>query len=98
MIPYINFVNYSKDYNWFLELIRPQPSLFTKAINRNIYKTWNGEALINFKWNAYGKYYYAMIWILFMILLLLQQFLSNISMKKLDNNFLLLQLYLDLFI
>ncbi|PKY52426.1 hypothetical protein RhiirA4_470052, partial [Rhizophagus irregularis] len=25
MIPYVNFVNYSKDYNWFLELIRPQP-------------------------------------------------------------------------
>ncbi|PKC65064.1 hypothetical protein RhiirA1_461534, partial [Rhizophagus irregularis] len=25
MIPYINFVNYSKDYNWFIELIRPQP-------------------------------------------------------------------------
>ncbi|CAB4431369.1 unnamed protein product [Rhizophagus irregularis] len=69
MIPYINFVNYSKDYNWFLELIRPQPSPFTKSININIYKTWNGEALINFKWNAYGKYYYAMIWILFMALL-----------------------------
>ncbi|PKY47712.1 hypothetical protein RhiirA4_544150, partial [Rhizophagus irregularis] len=69
MIPYINFVNYSKDYNWFIELIRPQPSPFTETINRNIYKTWNGEALINFKWNAYGKYYYAIIWILFMALL-----------------------------
>ncbi|RGB43425.1 hypothetical protein C1646_749819, partial [Rhizophagus diaphanus] len=69
MIPYINFVNYPKDYNWFLELFRPQPSPFTETINRSIYKTWNGEALINFKWNAYGKYYYAMIWILFMALL-----------------------------
>jgi hypothetical protein len=69
MIPYINFVNYSKDYNWFLELIKPQPSPFTETINRNIYKTWNGEALIDYKWNAYGKYYYAMIWILFMTLL-----------------------------
>ncbi|PKY32367.1 hypothetical protein RhiirB3_450509, partial [Rhizophagus irregularis] len=55
MIPYINFVNYSKNYNWFLELIRPQSSPFTKTINRNIYKTWNGEALINFKWNSYGN-------------------------------------------
>ncbi|RGB26569.1 hypothetical protein C1646_820311, partial [Rhizophagus diaphanus] len=69
MIPYINFVNYSRDYNWFLELIKPQSSPFTETINRNIYKTWNGEALINFKWNAYGKYYYAIIWILFMALL-----------------------------
>ncbi|PKK59607.1 hypothetical protein RhiirC2_794602 [Rhizophagus irregularis] len=69
VIPYINFVNYSNDYNWLLELIRPQPSSFTETINRNIYKTWNGEALINFKWNNYGKYYYAIIWILFMTLL-----------------------------
>ncbi|GET52770.1 hypothetical protein GLOIN_2v936047 [Rhizophagus irregularis DAOM 181602=DAOM 197198] len=69
MTPYINFVNYSKDYNWFLELIRPQPSPFTESITRIIYKTSNGEALINFKWNAYGKYYYAMIWILFIALL-----------------------------
>ncbi|RGB36672.1 hypothetical protein C1646_757826 [Rhizophagus diaphanus] len=69
IIPYFNFVNYSKDYNWFIEIIRPQPSPFTVITNRNIYKTWNGEALINFKWNTYGKYYYAMIWILFMALL-----------------------------
>ncbi|RGB28686.1 hypothetical protein C1646_767546 [Rhizophagus diaphanus] len=47
MIPYINFVNYSKDYSWLLELIRPQPSPFTETINRNIYKTWNGEKHIN---------------------------------------------------
>ncbi|RGB28675.1 hypothetical protein C1646_673049 [Rhizophagus diaphanus] len=60
---------YKKYYSWFLELIRPQPSPFTKTINRNVYKTWNGEALINFKWNTYGKYYYAMIWTLFMALL-----------------------------
>ncbi|GET64457.1 hypothetical protein GLOIN_2v1845350 [Rhizophagus irregularis DAOM 181602=DAOM 197198] len=69
MIPYINFVNYSRDYNWKSELFIPRPSPFTETINRNIYKTWNGEALIDFKWNAYGKYYYAMIWILFMALL-----------------------------
>ncbi|RGB26448.1 hypothetical protein C1646_770412 [Rhizophagus diaphanus] len=69
IIPYINFVNYSKDYNGLIEFIRPQPSPFSKAVNRNIYKTWNGEALINFKWNAYGIYYYTIIWILFMALL-----------------------------
>src|SRR5204862_6105373 len=69
MIPYIKFVNYPKDYNWFLEIIRPQSSPFTKTIGKDIYKTWNGEALINFKWNTYGKYYYAIIWIKFMALL-----------------------------
>ncbi|RIA87082.1 hypothetical protein C1645_828290, partial [Glomus cerebriforme] len=69
MIPYIKFVNYPKDYNWLLELIKPQPSPFAKIKNEDIYKTWNGEALINFKWNKYGKYYYTIIWISFMALL-----------------------------
>jgi hypothetical protein len=69
MNPYIKFVNYPKDYNWFLELIWPQPSPFVKTINRNIYSNWNGEVLVSFKWNTYGKYYYAMIWIGFLALL-----------------------------
>jgi hypothetical protein len=69
MIPYIKFVNYPENYSWFLEFIRPQSSLFVKIISENIYKTWDGEALINFKWNTFGKYYYTMIWISFMALL-----------------------------
>jgi hypothetical protein len=64
--PYIKFVNYPKDYSWFKELIRPQPSPFVETINGDIYNTWNGESLINFKWDNYGKYYYAFIWTLFM--------------------------------
>ncbi|GES83324.1 hypothetical protein GLOIN_2v1874127 [Rhizophagus clarus] len=69
MISYIKFVNYPKEYNWFFELIRPKSSLFVEIISRDIYKTWNGEALINFKWNTFGKYYYIIIWGSFMALL-----------------------------
>jgi hypothetical protein len=69
MIPYIKFINYPQDYNWILELIKPQPSPFIETINENIYKTWNIEALINFKWNTYGIYYYMIIWIMFVTLL-----------------------------
>jgi hypothetical protein len=69
MIPYIKFINYPQNYKWFLEIIKPQSSPFTETISKDIYKTWNGEALINFKWNTFGKYYYAMIWILFIALL-----------------------------
>ncbi|PKY49369.1 hypothetical protein RhiirA4_465339 [Rhizophagus irregularis] len=69
MIPYIKFVNYPKKYNWFLELIRPQSSPIIKTISKDIYKTWNGEVLINFKWNTYGKYYYIIIWIGFLAFL-----------------------------
>ncbi|PKC61662.1 hypothetical protein RhiirA1_466208 [Rhizophagus irregularis] len=70
MVPYIKFINYPKDYSWVCELLfKPQPSPFVQTINRDIYKTWNGEALIDFKWNVYGKYYYTFIWLMFLTLL-----------------------------
>ncbi|GBC30372.2 hypothetical protein GLOIN_2v1794049 [Rhizophagus irregularis DAOM 181602=DAOM 197198] len=53
----------------FYKLIIPQSSPYVKTINRDIYKTWNGETLIDFKWNTYGKYYYIIIWIGFIFLL-----------------------------
>ncbi|GBC04660.1 hypothetical protein RclHR1_00580025 [Rhizophagus clarus] len=69
MIPYIGFANYPSDYNWFKEFFKPQPNQFVKTINRDFYKTWNAEVLINSKWNSYGRVYYGMIWILFMTFL-----------------------------
>jgi hypothetical protein len=61
MIPYIKFVSAPQNYSWWRELIKPQPSPFVETINREIYKTWNGEALINFKWNLYGAFAVEMI-------------------------------------
>jgi hypothetical protein len=67
--PYIKFLGYPSDWNWVSELIRPQPSPFVETITVDIYSTFNGESLINFKWNLYGKYYYAFIWVMFTALL-----------------------------
>ncbi|POG66073.1 hypothetical protein GLOIN_2v378439 [Rhizophagus irregularis DAOM 181602=DAOM 197198] len=64
MIPYIKFNNYSQNYNWLLK-----SSPFAETINKEIFKTWDGEALLNFKWNTYGKYYYRVIWLGFITLL-----------------------------
>ncbi|CAI2197065.1 9116_t:CDS:2, partial [Funneliformis geosporum] len=69
MIPYIKFASYPQYYSWWSELIIPQPSPFVESISKDIYKSLNGEALINFKWNSYGKYYYAIIWMGFIALL-----------------------------
>jgi hypothetical protein len=84
MNSYINFVNYPKEYNWILELINPQPSPFVETINRDIYKTWNGESLINFKWDNYGKYYYAIIWIGFNVFL--GCFTAAASVPQINSN------------
>ncbi|CAG8566027.1 13981_t:CDS:2 [Funneliformis caledonium] len=68
MLPYYKFVNYPEKYNMLNELFQPQHSPFTITRTSEICKTWGGEALINFKWNTYGKYYFAMIWMGFNVL------------------------------
>ncbi|GBC41655.2 hypothetical protein GLOIN_2v1874127 [Rhizophagus irregularis DAOM 181602=DAOM 197198] len=79
-----NFINDLYGSNEIL--IRPQPSPFVKTISRDIYKTWNGEALINFKWNTYGKYYYIIIWITFMAFLCCFTAAATISKQYIDEN------------
>ncbi|PKY19745.1 hypothetical protein RhiirB3_469336 [Rhizophagus irregularis] len=86
MVPYVKFVNYPKDYNWFLELISPQPSPFVNTISSDIYKTLDGEALINFKWNTYGKYYHSMIWIGFMAFLVCFNAAAEIPQQYIDES------------
>ncbi|PKC71322.1 hypothetical protein RhiirA1_453644 [Rhizophagus irregularis] len=86
MNPYIKFVNYPQKYNWFKELIRPQSSPFVKVISKDIYKTWNGETLIDFKWNNYGKHYYALIWIVYMAFLGCFTVAATISQQYIDED------------
>ena len=87
MVPYIKFVNYPQDYNWFPDLFRPKPSPFIEIIrHKEIYNTWVGEVLINFKWNTYGKYYYALIWIGFTALLGCFTIVATLSQEQLTEN------------
>ncbi|CAI2177911.1 2752_t:CDS:2 [Funneliformis geosporum] len=70
MLPYFKFGSYPEihldSYHSYInEILRPSASPFTKTIIKEIYETWDGEVLINFKWNLYGKYYYAIIWMVF---------------------------------
>jgi hypothetical protein len=70
LVPFPGYVKYPKDYNFLEELlIKSQSSSFSQTQNNELYKTWNGEAIINFKWRVFGKYYYVGIWSLFIIYL-----------------------------
>ncbi|RIB30082.1 hypothetical protein C2G38_688624 [Gigaspora rosea] len=69
LFPLPHFANYPKNFNTLKELWRPEPSPFTKSIDLELYKTWNGEALLKFKWNTYGRFYYILIWIVYTIFL-----------------------------
>ncbi|GET00431.1 hypothetical protein GLOIN_2v1537213 [Rhizophagus clarus] len=70
----------------FYKLIMPQSSPFVKIISKDIYETWNGETLINFKWNKYGKYYYTIIWFGFIVLLGCFTAAATIPQEYIDDN------------
>ncbi|RIB29397.1 hypothetical protein C2G38_2136869 [Gigaspora rosea] len=65
IFPLPKFNSYPSTYSSWKELILPNFSPFTKYKSSELYKQWNGEVLLNFKWNNYGKYYYFAIWIFF---------------------------------
>ncbi|CAG8717892.1 11603_t:CDS:1, partial [Scutellospora calospora] len=48
------------DYDFWSELILSSPNSFTHSnklemINEEFYRYLNGEALLTFKWNTYGR-------------------------------------------
>ncbi|PKC63009.1 hypothetical protein RhiirA1_443607 [Rhizophagus irregularis] len=70
-IPLPQFTIYTTKYNWLKEIIfGPKRNGFLKMTISDFYSDWNGEALINFKWNKFGRRYYFGIWILYTIFLL----------------------------
>ncbi|KAF0540706.1 transient receptor potential cation channel subfamily a member 1-like [Gigaspora margarita] len=66
LIPLLNFATYPEEYSYFELLYLPDNS-FTSLDAPDYYKWWNIKALINFKWNTYGKRYYFIIWTTYLI-------------------------------
>ncbi|CAG8525662.1 9688_t:CDS:2 [Scutellospora calospora] len=65
--PLPKFSSYTHNYNPWKELIFPEPSPFTKYKSSELYKYWHGEALLNFKWDTYGRQYYFAIMIFYSV-------------------------------
>ncbi|CAG8649551.1 14079_t:CDS:2, partial [Dentiscutata heterogama] len=74
LIPLPKFASYPAKYNFLFELLKPTPNEFIKTALQIqipiIYSDWNGEALLNFKWNRFGRFYYYVIWMVYTIFLL----------------------------
>ncbi|RIB30287.1 hypothetical protein C2G38_2136427 [Gigaspora rosea] len=83
IFPLPKFSSYNSTYNPWKELIFPEPSVFSKHQFPELYKYWQGEALLNFKWNTYGKYYYFVIFIFYFIFMVC--FLIVATIKGLSN-------------
>ncbi|KAF0431414.1 nudt9 protein [Gigaspora margarita] len=70
MFPLPNYITYNENEesdNFLKRLFKPRSSHFIKIEDTTLYKTWNGEALINFKWDTFGRKYYYIIWMVYLI-------------------------------
>jgi hypothetical protein len=70
IVPYIDYSRYPLEYRWWKEIFYPQSSVFVNTCKKEFYTNWNGEAIINFKWKTFGRAYYFIIWLLFMVFLI----------------------------
>ncbi|CAG8565250.1 11263_t:CDS:2, partial [Dentiscutata heterogama] len=78
LIPTANFATYSNDYSIWKELMYPPTNFFTCLDSPDQFTWWNIKALINFKWETYGKRYYYMIWVTYSIFMLCFIFIATI--------------------
>ena len=69
IVPFPKICKYQdKNYNlWNEMLYKPKSVLFYNIDSNNLYKWWNFAAVIDFKWNMFGKYYYYSIWLFYTI-------------------------------
>ncbi|KAF0464557.1 nudt9 protein [Gigaspora margarita] len=85
MFPLLNFATYSQNYSYY-ELFYLSDNSFTSLDISDYYKWWNVKALINFKWNTYGKRYYFLIWSLYSIFMCCFLIVSTISKNEISWN------------
>ncbi|RIB19931.1 hypothetical protein C2G38_1231147 [Gigaspora rosea] len=86
MIPLLGFSTYPKNYS-YRELFYLDGNPFTSLLDApDYYKWWNIKALVNFKWNAYGRIYYFIIWALFTTYMCCFVIVSTIPVDKISWN------------
>ncbi|CAG8804615.1 22030_t:CDS:2, partial [Cetraspora pellucida] len=71
VVPLPRFCTYEPNYSFWVEILgRPSSNGFVEIQTPELYSSWIGEALLNFKWNTFGKYCYYIEWIIFTLLLI----------------------------
>ena len=95
-IPFSKLASYRKEYNLLKELWKPDLNEFAKnhydciyseRQSHELYSNWNGEALVNIKWDHFGKYYYYWNWhifnvfVIFSFLVIYPNFPTNLTVR-----------------
>ena len=86
IFPLLNFATYPKNYS-YSELFYLQGNPFTSLLYApDYYKWWHIKALINFKWNTYGRFYYFITWAIYSIFMCCFLIVSTIPVHKISWN------------
>ncbi|CAG8518994.1 12429_t:CDS:2 [Dentiscutata heterogama] len=71
VVPLSGFSSYDTDFSFWNEIFgRTKSNGFVEIQTPELYSSWSGEALLNFKWNTFGKYYYYLDWAIFTLFLM----------------------------
>ncbi|RIB08594.1 hypothetical protein C2G38_2146977 [Gigaspora rosea] len=86
IFPLLNFATYPKEFS-YRELFYLQDNPFTLLLDApEYYKWWNIKALINFKWNTYGRLYYFIMWTIYSVFMCCFLIVSSIPEHKVSWN------------
>ncbi|CAG8809781.1 20403_t:CDS:2, partial [Dentiscutata erythropus] len=59
VVPLPKFSTYNSEYSFWEEILgKASSNCFIEVQTTDLYSNWCGEALITFKWESFGKYYY----------------------------------------
>ncbi|CAG8677149.1 12056_t:CDS:2 [Funneliformis caledonium] len=86
IIPYLGFTKYPPKYNFWSDLLKPKGNQFVAMDDKIFYECWNAEALLNFKWNTFGKYYFFLMWGSFSTFLLTFGIVTTLSSSVISND------------
>ncbi|CAG8439640.1 11897_t:CDS:2 [Acaulospora morrowiae] len=85
LIPLPQYATYPKNTRGALDFFYPIKNPFVNQSTSNeVYHWWNGEALLNYKWNTFGKYYYYSIWFVYTLFLLCFAAVATIHEDQID--------------
>ena len=71
VVPYPGLITYKNEYSFWKEfLFKPENSIFIELDTLELYKHWNGQVILDFKWNTFGFNYYIAIWIINIMLIM----------------------------
>ena len=67
---------------WNEFLYKPKSILFCTIDSNNFYNWWNFAAIIDFKWNTFGRIYYYLIWLFYTIFYVCYASASSLEQKS----------------